>query len=188
MTAQWLDRVGDWNPQLFRELKGRLTKRSALLTVLVTLVGQFLLGSLMFESEHDPVPLFQTLNWLLPLLLFVPGTGLLMNDLEQEERRGTLNFIRLSPQSSQSILLGKLLGVPILLYLSAALLLPMHVWATLAAHVSPSFLVSFYSLLGVACAFIFSLATLFAFVGRFTTGQTHAPTSALSLVTALLVG
>ncbi|MBD1862005.1 MULTISPECIES: hypothetical protein [Trichocoleus] len=188
MTAQWLDRVGDWNPQLFRELKGRLTRQSAFLVTLAALLLQFLLGSLVFESGSDPVPVFRILNWLLPMMLFVLGTVLLMTDLEQEERRGTLNFIRLSPQTSQSILLGKLLGVPVLVYLGAALLVPMHIWSTLAANVSLSFLVSFYGLLGVACAFIFSLALLSAFVGRFSAGQTNSLGSTSALVTALLVG
>uniref|UniRef100_A0ACD5H1H9 Uncharacterized protein n=1 Tax=Desertifilum tharense IPPAS B-1220 TaxID=1781255 RepID=A0ACD5H1H9_9CYAN len=41
------------------------------------------------------------------------GAYWLIDDLGKEERRGTLNFIRLSPQSAQSIFLGKLLGVPL---------------------------------------------------------------------------
>lgn len=188
MKARWLDLVGDWNPQLFRELKGRLTRQSALLVTLAALLLQFLLGSLVFERGSDPVPVFHILNWLLPMMLFVLGSVLLMTDLEQEERRGTLNFIRLSPQTSQSILLGKLLGVPILVYLGAALLVPMHIWATLAAHVSLSFLVSFYGLLGVACAFILSLALLSAFLGQFSTGQTNSLGNAAVLMTAFLVG
>ena len=48
--------------------------------------------------------------------LLVMGTYLLIADLSREERRGTLNFIRMSPESAKNILLGKLLGVPILVY------------------------------------------------------------------------
>jgi hypothetical protein len=188
MTAKWLDVVGDRNPQLFRELKGRLKWRSALLVGFVALLGQFSLGGLLFEYDSNPVPVFQMCNWLLPLLLLVPGTVMLMTDLEQEERQGTLNFIRLSPQTSQSILLGKLLGVPILLYLGAALLVPLHIWSTIASQVSLGFLVSFYGLLGVACAFVFSLALLSAFLGRFSTSTVNAFSSASTLFATFFVG
>nr|WP_290221524.1 hypothetical protein [Trichocoleus desertorum] len=188
MTAKWLDRVGDWNPQLFRELKGRLKWRSVLFVGFAALLVQFLLGSVLSSEDSDPVGVFRMLNWLLPLLLLVPGTVMLMTDLEQEERRGTLNFIRLSPQTSQSILLGKLLGVPILLYLGAALLVPLHIWSTIASQVPPGFLLSFYGLLGVACALVFSLASLSAFLGRFSTSTVNAFGNATTLFATFFVG
>jgi ABC-type Na+ efflux pump permease subunit len=75
--------------------------------------------------------------------LIVIGTYLLISDLAHEERRGTLNFIRLSPQSPENILVGKLLGVPILLYLVAVLAVPLHLWAGLAAQISLMRILSF---------------------------------------------
>ncbi|NJN72271.1 MAG: hypothetical protein HC799_05350 [Limnothrix sp. RL_2_0] len=47
---QWIDQLGDWNPQLFRELKGRLTVKSMALMFLVSMVGQSLVY-MNFESS-----------------------------------------------------------------------------------------------------------------------------------------
>ncbi|NJO76497.1 MAG: hypothetical protein HC833_23770 [Leptolyngbyaceae cyanobacterium RM1_406_9] len=68
--------------------------------------------------------IFITLNWGIILVMMLAGVYLLINDLDQEERRGTLNFIRLSPQRSRSLLTGKLLGVPVLLYLAVGAIAP----------------------------------------------------------------
>ena len=38
----WLDKLGDWNPQLLREFKGRLSTRSILLTVALVAIVQVL--------------------------------------------------------------------------------------------------------------------------------------------------
>ncbi|RQH23304.1 hypothetical protein D5R40_27115 [Okeania hirsuta] len=54
-------------------------------------------------------------------VILIGGVYMLVADLAKEKRLGTLNFIRLSPQSIQKILLGKLLGVPILIYLALVL-------------------------------------------------------------------
>ncbi|WRH66387.1 MAG: hypothetical protein RSE13_22855 [Planktothrix sp. GU0601_MAG3] len=85
---------------------------------------------------------------------------MLINDLATEERRGTLNFIRLSPQSAQSILIGKLLGVPSLLYLGIFLAIPFHLWAGISAHISLLEIGGFYGLTVASCAFFYSLALL----------------------------
>jgi len=39
----WLDKLGDWNPQLLREIKGRLSWRSVLLTMALVTIVQILL-------------------------------------------------------------------------------------------------------------------------------------------------
>ncbi len=72
--------------------------------------------------------LFTWLSIIGCFTLLVAGTYLIINDLAAEERRETLNFIRLSPQSPQSILWGKMLGVPILLYIGVILAVPLHLW------------------------------------------------------------
>ncbi len=50
--SKWIDRVGDWNPQLFRELKGRITLKSLGLMALVSGVVQ----SLIFFSFSSALP------------------------------------------------------------------------------------------------------------------------------------
>ncbi|HBE16682.1 MAG TPA: ABC transporter permease [Cyanobacteria bacterium UBA11149] len=97
-------------------------------------------------------------------ILLVVGTYMLISNLSGEERRGTLNFLRFSPQSAHSILLGKLLGVPILLYLAAALMLPLHLWVGLSANMPLLEIVSFWVVLVAGCGFFYSAALLFALV------------------------
>lgn len=205
----WLDWVGDWNPQLMRELKGRLKSRNLLIASVISLVGQFLLFLLAqaqlpiaipnsldnIQNKYctgtsdygDPKCLQDALGfvinwqlWWLELFLWlsmigvfallVAGTYLLISDLAHEERRSTLNFIRLSPQSPENILLGKLLGVPILLYLVAVLAVPLHLWAGLAAQISLMRILSFYGVLLAGCFFFYSAALLFSLVSTWLGG------------------
>lgn len=206
----WLDRVGDWNPQLLRELKGRLKSRNLLIASAISLAGQFLLFLLAQSqlpiaitngldniqnryctgtSEYgDPkcvqdslgnfvinwqlwwLELFLWLSMIGVFALLVAGTYLLISDLAHEERQGTLNFIRLSPQSPENILVGKLLGVPILLYFVAVLAVPLHLWAGLAAQISLIRILSFYSVLLAGCFFFYSAALLFGLVSTWLGG------------------
>jgi len=52
LLNQWIDQLGDWNPQLFRELKGRLTAKSVSLMALISMVGQ----SLVYFSFNSSLP------------------------------------------------------------------------------------------------------------------------------------
>ncbi|WP_019498307.1 hypothetical protein [Pseudanabaena sp. PCC 6802] len=180
---QLLNQIGDWNPQLLRELKGRLKFRSVAVTVAGSVVFQLLFilsfwQSLPREGQRysrycldtaTPCTVnwpiwwqdqFRFIAWLLPFIFFAAGVYALVADLTQEERRGTLNFIRLSPRSCFSILVGKLLGVPILSYLGVALIVPLHVVAAINAGTPIGFLVSYYVLLLATGIFLFSAAVL----------------------------
>jgi hypothetical protein len=205
MTLNWIDRIGDWNPQLLRELKGRLKLRNVLLVVGLAILAQFLLFqyfwaqlpadntpyynqycffsqpgvSLSYENQclKDALgqiridwskwwlDLFRVLNWGISILL-VMGVYMLIADLGQEERRGTLNFIRLSPQSSRSILLGKLLGTPILLYLGVLLFVPLHLFVAAKVEASGIFVASFYAVLVTSSCLLYSFALLCGFLGK----------------------
>ncbi|NJK76806.1 MAG: ABC transporter permease [Microcoleus sp. SU_5_6] len=68
---------------------------------------------------------------MLPYVVFSLGSYFIVSDLAEEQKRGTLNFIRLSPRPAWQILLGKLLGIPVLLYLSIAFAIPLHCFAGL---------------------------------------------------------
>lgn len=214
MVSTLLDRIGEWNPQLFRELKGRLKARNVAIAAGISLVAQLLmylfyqaqlperyaethrycLGSppanwkgyphnsvnppsdfcLRDAAEHlflDKLnwelwwlDLFTCLSVIAIFILLVGGVYLLIADLSNEERRGTFGFIRLSPRSTASVLLGKILGVPILLYLPVALMLPLHLYAASAAKISLSLVFSFYGLVAAACFFFYSAALLYGLV------------------------
>ncbi len=211
MKLNWIDQLGEWNPQLLREIKGRFKPRNLSIAAASSLLGQFLI----FRYFHNQLHNFKSglvhpianryctdisneyslpnclvdsfgnieINWQLWWLdvfvwlslfgvfaLLVGGTYLLIGDLAHEERRDTLNFIRLSPQSAQSILLGKLLGVPILLYIVAGLALPLHLWAGLSAHIPQVLILGFYGLVLASCAFFYSAALLFGLVSNWLGG------------------
>jgi hypothetical protein len=206
MTLDLLDKIGNWNPQLFREIKGRLNIGNMAIASAFSLSGQLLL--FMYYSAQIPVtppdwpdtnPIYNrfcnldgapsiyderscvrdalgnfVINWpmwwqeifiwlsiLSVLALLVAGTSMLVSDLDKEERRGTLNFIRLSPQSAKTIFLGKILGVPILLYLAAILTVPLHLYAGLAGQIPLNEILCFYTAVAASCALFYSSAMLF---------------------------
>jgi hypothetical protein len=157
MNSSLLDKVGEWNPQLFREIKGQLKPRNLILTVTISLIGQFIIYQLFSPSSWYR---WNQLNWLLPLILMVGGCYQISKNLAEEEERGTLNFIRLSPQSSQNILIGKLLGVPLLLYIGIALAIPLHFLSGLIFGISWLVILRQYLLWGLGCCLFYNLALL----------------------------
>ncbi|MBC7880726.1 MAG: hypothetical protein H7Y37_05275 [Anaerolineae bacterium] len=201
MFSNWREAMGDWNPQLFRELKSALKPLPITLAVGLSGVGQGLL-LLGFNSTLPDESLKSTYNnycmtgkeysacvrdasghyivnmplwWshmyaflaiatVLGLLVF--GSHLLIQDMAREERRGTFNFIRLSPQSAQQFWAGKLLGVPAPLYFAFALTLPLQLLAGLSAGFSLVHLLCFNLVTMACCVFYFSTALFFSLAGQ----------------------
>jgi hypothetical protein len=205
MILNLFDRIGNWNPQLFREIKGRLTGRNIAIASALSLGAQLLLfmyfSALIVAPPHGEYtyPIHRTfctfddpnhysyekkcvrdalgnfaINWsewwsqifmwltvLSILAILVAGTYMLVSDLDKEEKRGTLNFIRLSPQSAKTIFIGKILGVPILLYLAAILAVPLHLYSGLAAQIPLNEIFCFYIAVLASCALFYSAAMLF---------------------------
>lgn len=56
MLHKWIDRVGDWNPQLFRELKGRVTPKSLSLMALVSGIVQSMVYFTFSSALPHPSP------------------------------------------------------------------------------------------------------------------------------------
>ena len=205
MTLHLLDKIGNWNPQLFREIKGRLNIGNMAIASALSLGAQLLLFMYMgvqipvadpnrdynnhriyhrfcdlWNASYSEAPCVKdtlgnfTINWpswwreiftwlsiLTVLALLVAGTYMLVSDLDKEEKRGTLNFIRLSPQSAKTIFLGKILGVPILLYLAAVLAVPLHLYSGLAAGIPLNGILCFCIAVAASCALFYSAAMLF---------------------------
>lgn len=211
MKLNWIDWLGDCNPQLLREIKGRFQLRNLAIAGAISVLGQFLLlmyfqNQLPMRSEGSSTVYSKycignsiryrnydncltdsfgnfSINWELwwqdvfvwlglmgIFVLLIGGTYLLISDLAYEEHRDTLNFIRLSPQSPQSILVGKLLGVPILLYLVAGLAVPLHLSAGMAAYIPTGEIFSLYGIVIASCIFFYSTALLFGFVSSWLGG------------------
>ncbi|BAY07559.1 ABC transporter permease subunit [Calothrix sp. NIES-2098] len=274
MTLNFIDKLGDWNPQLFRELKGRFKVFNILIALAISVVTQIVvflfqlteipgkkypmsgtycnlskdyqakLSSLSTQidqvqqkinlysgnknydigkikelkaqlstltderSNFDrilyqwPCPpeqinmqlwwqdhwkyIFVTLSVLFVFTLLVAGTYLLVNNLAQEERRGTLNFLRLSPQSEASILIGKMLGVPIAIYLTIAAALPLNLWAGIYAKIGLIPILSFYVVLVASCIFFYSNGLFFSLVNDRYSALKPWVASALVLVFLLI--
>ncbi len=218
MLNNLIDRVGDWNPQIFRELKERLklkniglatggsiliqgfvwfyfysqipvtiveTKNGASMISIVPTDSRYCynhldgaasidrvnlctlnpLGGVNIDWQHWWSDIFQCMSWILPLGLIVGAVYLLVADLVQEEKRGTLNFIRLSPQSTQTIFMGKILGIPILVYLAAAVMLPFHLFAGITAGGNIPLLAAWYLTIGSLWFLYSSAAGLYVLLG-----------------------
>ncbi|MBD2100497.1 ABC transporter permease [Leptolyngbya sp. FACHB-261] len=207
-----LDYLGDWNPQLLRELKGRLKPQTLIVSGSVSVLSQILVllkfyadlpsnipnagtlysryctgyytgdrndyyahytvtclqnasGDLIINWQVWWLEVFKAISLVLPFVLLVVGAYILISDIAKEERRGTFNFIRLSPRASQNILLGKLLGTPILLYLGTALVVPLHIWSGLTGGATLGSILSFYATLLASCCLFYSASLLYALLG-----------------------
>ncbi len=79
---------------------------------------------------------FMALSALMAVVLMGLGSFLLTNNVIEEQRQGTLNFLRMSPRSALTVLGGKLLGVPICLYLAIAAAVPLQMYVGGAAGIS----------------------------------------------------
>jgi len=255
MLRNFVDTVGEWNPQLFRELKGRfkpinliaVSAGSLLMQLVVFLFnirdipgenysltsGYCRLGKMylsqryalekqksiineqlngyysstsgthkivsnlqtqnrdvqtkidrlqehLYNNEICPADAIEWQSWwshhwgyiflcfsvIFVFILLVAGTYAIINDLAREEKRGTLNFIRLSPQSEKNILTGKILGVPSLIYLFVLIAIPLHLWAGYAAKVSLVKIFSYYLILSASCYFFYSASMLLGLTSR----------------------
>ncbi|MFB2898080.1 hypothetical protein ACE1CI_34630 [Aerosakkonemataceae cyanobacterium BLCC-F50] len=205
MKLNWLDRIGDVNPQMWREIKGRCKPRNLIIATSISLLGQFLIlmmamaglptddrylspdgkvfnryctgvyqeclpdgwGNFVINWQLWWMEIFTILSVIGIFILLVAGTYMLINDLAKEEKTGTLNFIRLSPQTSKNILLGKILGVPFLLYLFAILALPLHFWAGISAGIPFMGILFYWAAIVGSCFLFFSASLLF---GLFSSG------------------
>jgi hypothetical protein len=212
------DRLGNANPQLLRELRGRLKRGSVLGTLAVSIGGQLLYGLTRLNvlpnlsNTYPPLmkgghlsqnfashvyctgsapyisnvvcqPAAQStfspwqVNW--PLwwsdtltglhlgvlsIAIVIGCYLLITDWSTEADRGTFNSLRLSPQTAGAILIGKLLGVPSLLYLGLLSCLPIGLIAMVNTGRSASHIVGTLAIDGAQLAFWFTTSLLFASV------------------------
>jgi hypothetical protein len=183
--STFVDALGNWNPQFVRECRGRLRPRSIVAAIGLSILLQALLYLFVFQGEsflslnEQWLRICRTITWLMPYSLMTVGGYYLVNDLTQEDKRGTLNFIRLSPRPSHEILLGKVLGVPILLYLFTLTLIPLHVISGLLIGISPIFFLSYYLGLGMTTLVAFALALLsgLAKTARPTSSGSQATTS-----------
>lgn len=169
MLGNFINRVGNWNPQLLRELRGKLTGTTIVLAIALSLLVQ-LCGAALFTSHNGSLSDriasgFYFLNWAIPSFLILGGVYTIAADLQREDKQGTLNFLRLTPQRAYSLFLGKMLGAPSLLYLSVAVAVPSHLLLGILSGVGIFKLMAWYGGM-LSIAYLFgTIAILYALMG-----------------------
>ncbi|MFO8039301.1 MAG: hypothetical protein R6U67_07600 [Sodalinema sp.] len=107
----------------------------------------------------------QTLSAIAIIALVIGGLFLLIENIAKEQKEGTLNFIRLSPQSGYKIIVGKLLGVPLLVYVGIAVMIPLHGFSAIQGGYFLRDLISFYGVISLSLLTIYLLGALYAIKG-----------------------
>ncbi len=102
------NQIGDYNPQLMREIKGRLTPIQFWGCCGSAIFIQVTLLTMVWTTDPGGVSeiLFYLLTWILPLTWIMGSAYSLQSDINREIKTGTLNFIQLSPRSNASILIS----------------------------------------------------------------------------------
>jgi hypothetical protein len=131
MLERFFDSIGDWNPQLMRELKCRLNLPNMAIATTISLLvqaGTWFLSNLV-STQHGSwwwQQVHAVLNVEIWSVLAIGGIYVLAKDFDREIHQGTLAIVKLTPTNSIKFLIGKLVGVPILIYLAVLLALPFH--------------------------------------------------------------
>ncbi|ELR97834.1 ABC transporter permease [Gloeocapsa sp. PCC 73106] len=188
-----LNQIGEWNPQLLRELKGRLTPINIAIVTAISLIGQVIVflyyisllpsyegwnrycstaescfqnlkGEWVIIKELWWLDIFIALSIIGIFILLVGGTYLLVTDVANEEKKGTLDFVRMSPTKTTTIFLGKILGVPILIYALAMLAAPLHWFSGLKAGIPWALILGYYAVLVASLFCCYSLAVLYSLI------------------------
>ena len=121
-------------------------------------------GNFVINWELWWLDVFTWLSVSFLIVLLVAGTYVLISDLSQEQQKGTLSFVRLTPRSVTNLLAGKILGVPILIYTVMLLAFPLHLWAGMAAKIPVSLILGWDLAVIASCIFFYSVALLYGLV------------------------
>jgi hypothetical protein len=193
MLEQFLDRVGNWNPQLRRELKTRLTLPNLTIATIISLLGQILTlilpDSRVLELNNHywyitPVwwlNICELLDREIWFVLAIGGIYLLAKDFDREIRLGTLDLVNLSPVKPLAVVLGKLIGVPIVIYWAVFLALPLHVIAVIqiAAIAPHAWVGDLISMTQIGLLYLYALLATLRF---------RLPPIGLSLILSIMGG
>jgi hypothetical protein len=155
-----VEAIGNWNPQLLHELNSRVSWLNVAICGLLSIGLQIAtmagLASWMNAgidrsqsySKGDHIenltqwpPLLWgcfagMISYIILLLMATVAVYFIASSFHEEEQQGTLDFLRLAPHGSATILVGKLLGVPALVYVAGVCALPLQLYAAQAAQIS----------------------------------------------------
>ncbi len=152
------------NPLLILHVRSELRPARAATAVAVTLVVCILVAMACWSADHNDVREFfrDLYGWLLVSQFAVLGVWSAMacgQAVTRERELKTFDFLKTTRLTAAELLVGKLLGAPILAYLVAACTLPVSVVAGLVGGIRPAAVLGsvvllvvfnlFYSLVGV---------------------------------------
>jgi hypothetical protein len=131
MLERLLDSIGDWNPQLMRELKCRLNLPNIAIATAISLLLQLVTWLLLnlVSTQHSSwwwQQVHTVLNGEIWSALAIGGIYVLAKDFDLEIQQGTISIVKLTPINFTKFLIGKLFGVPILIYWAVFVALPFH--------------------------------------------------------------
>lgn len=144
LSGRYLDQISNVNPQLFREIKCRVSKFNIVIVTAISLCAQSIPFILIDRTTEYDTPLWwlnicEVLNREIWFSLAFGGIYLLIADFNREIRTGTLDVVNLAPAKPSEILLGKFIGVPILVYWAVFLALPLHIISVVRmAEIAPN--------------------------------------------------
>lgn len=187
MFEPFLDRIGNWNPQFRRELTQRLNFPNLAISTAISLISQVLTVILpdlrVFGIPYEWMTsswwqnIYELLDREIWFALAVGGVYLLAKDFDREIRTGTLDLVNLSPVKPWEIVIGKLLGVPVLIYWAVLLALPLHAIALVQMAVPNAWV---WDAIGLILVGLLDLGAIFAIL------RSSIPPIILSLVFATI--
>ncbi|HXZ27688.1 MAG TPA: hypothetical protein VEG08_06775 [Terriglobales bacterium] len=163
------------NPELVRHVRAELRPLRALTAALVVLVIAALIALSCYGAEHDNQKeyfrlFYIWLAWAQGVVLALWTISSCSQAISGERQHKTYDFLKTTRLTSEEILIGKLLGAPILGYFTVGCSLPISLIAGLLGGYSLSTLLLTYLLI-VVFALVLGLASLeLSMLGEKTSG------------------
>ncbi len=163
------------NPELVRHARAELRPVRALTAVLVVLVIVALVALSCYGAEHNDLRawfrIFYTwLVWAQGVVLVLWTISACSQSISGERQHKTYDFLKTTRLTSEEILVGKLLGAPILGYFSVGCSLPISLLAGLLGGYSLAILLLTYLLLAVFTLVLGLAALELSMLGEKTSG------------------
>jgi hypothetical protein len=153
-----------FNPELLRMARSQLRIRKLLSVTIICITLSISIAYLFShrEAPHDEwaMNLLQFVLAAQALVLGAGGSIACLNSIFKEKEQNSFDYQRLTRLSSVELVLGKLFGAPILMYFVCLCLMPLSIFAAVAAHCRFSFFLAAYAVLFVTSLMFHALSLL----------------------------
>ena len=158
------------NPEMEKNIRAKLRAKITKGGIIIYLLLIAAIAMLMFfgYSEYQKsVPwgeyskhMFGTIAAFQALLSFIVGAVMISESIASEKEKGSLDFLYMIPSDKWMIITGKILGVPILIYMILGINIPITLYALLAGGLSLINFALFYIIIIFGSLFFYSWALL----------------------------